>query len=119
MLWAMTSVDDALAIARRRAAHGRASGRYPEPGPAPLEETFAVDRDTLTEWATITVAPETLYSTGRLGPLMTRGKRLLVRLLAQHHGEVETRQSRYNLALLERVRELEDRIEQLERSFRA
>jgi hypothetical protein len=116
----MTQPEEALARARERAAAGRAEGRYPErSGPGPLEETFVgdvPDLDTLAEWATIEVEPDILYSTRRLGGPITALKRLLLRLLRQYHVEVEARQTRFNIALLARLRLLEERLDRLERS---
>jgi hypothetical protein len=114
----MTTPEEALQLARERV---EARG-YPEAGrKGALEETFVddvPDLDTLAEWAVIDVEPDVLYSARRLGGPVTAFKRLLVRLLRQYHVEVEARQTRFNIALLARLRLLEERLESLERSPR-
>jgi hypothetical protein len=114
----VTRPEEALDRAREAARRGRAEGRYPEASAAPLEETFVddvPDLDTLAEWASIEVRPDVLYSTRRLGGPVTAVKRLLVRLLRQYHVEQEARQTRFNIALLARLRLLEERLDALER----
>ena len=114
----MTTPEEALQQARERAAAGRAEGRYPEARSAPLDGTFVDDvpgLDTLAEWAAIEVDPDVLYSTRRFGGPATAVKRLLLRLMRQYHVEVEARQTRFNIAVLERLRLLEERIDRLER----
>ncbi len=61
----------------------------------------------LREWAVIDVDPGALYSTRRLGAPVTALKRVLVRLLRQYLAELEARQTRFNLALVERLERLE------------
>jgi hypothetical protein len=115
----MTTPEEALERARERAAAGRAEGRYPERVPGALDDTFVDDvpgLDTLAEWASIEVDPDVLYSTRRLGGPVTMLKRLLLRLMRQYHVEVEARQTRFNIAVLERLRLIEQRLDQLERS---
>jgi hypothetical protein len=110
----LTSPEEALARAKERAA---ARG-YPESGPGPLEGTFVddvPDLDLLAEWAVIEVDPDVLYSARRFGGPITALKRLLVRLLRQYQVEVEARQTRFNIALLERLRLVEQRLDRLER----
>jgi hypothetical protein len=115
----MTEPEEALGRAREEAARGRAEGRYPADRPdSPLEDTFVddvPDLDTLAEWARIDVEPDVLYSTRRLGGPVTAVKRLLLRLLRQYHVEVESRQTRFNIALLARLRLVEERLDALER----
>jgi hypothetical protein len=114
----VTRPEEALERAREAAERGRAEGRYPEGSASPLEDTFVdevPDLDTLAEWATIDVEPDVLYSTRRLGGPVTAVKRLLLRLLRQYHIEVESRQTRFNIALLARLRLLEERLDALER----
>lgn len=55
----------------------------------------------------IEVDPREVYSTRRLGAPITLFKRVLLRLLRQYTMELEARQTRFNLALLARLRELE------------
>jgi hypothetical protein len=50
---------------------------------------------------------EILYSTRRAGAPITFFKRILVRLLRQYFVELEARQTRFNIALLERLDALE------------
>jgi hypothetical protein len=117
----VTTPEEALEQARERAAAARAEGRYPEPGPGALEETFVgdvPDLDLLAEWATIEVEPDVLYSTRRLGGPFTAVKRLLMRLMRQYQVEVESQQTRFNIALIARLRLLEERLDQLEQSSR-
>jgi hypothetical protein len=115
----VTTPEEAIERARERAAAARAEGRYPERGPGPLEETFVGDVpgfETLAEWAVIEVDPDVLYSTRRLGGPVTAFKRLMMRLMRQYHLEVEGRQTRFNIAVLERLRVLEERLDRVERS---
>ena len=63
----------------------------------------------LQEWAVISVEPSALYSTRRFGGPLTLVKRGLLRLLRQYTNEVEAQQTRFNLGILGRLRELERR----------
>ena len=115
----MTGPEEALERARAEAARRREAGGYvgAEPGGA-LEATFVPDRPpdaTMAEWAVIAVEEDTLYSTRRGGAPVTWAKRLLLRLMRQYLVEAEARQTRFNLALLARLGELEERVERLER----
>lgn len=78
-------------------------------------EPGEVTPELLREWAMIDVAPQSLYSTRRLGAPVTAAKRLLARLLRQYTVAVEARQSRFNVTLLARVEALERRLEAIER----
>jgi hypothetical protein len=64
----------------------------------------------------IAVDPDLVYSTRRLGAPITGFKRLLMRLFRQYHVELEAQQTRFNIALVAHVRDLQRRVEQLERS---
>jgi hypothetical protein len=113
----VTTPEDALALAKKRAA---ARG-YHESGPGELERTFVddvPDLALLAEWAVIEVDPDLVYSTRRFGGPITALKRLLLRLMRQYHGQVEARQTRFNIAVLERLRVLEQRLDSLERADR-
>lgn len=113
----MTRPEEALEAARQAASKGRAEGLYPESADLPLDSTITGERpssELLAEWAVIEVDPENVYSTRRLGAPITAVKRLLLRLLRQYHVELEARQTRFNIALLARVRELEDEVTRLE-----
>jgi hypothetical protein len=104
----VTQPDDALERARSAA----------RPGPPPGEVARSFERDVageapsdelLHEWAVISVDPELVYSSRRLGAPLTFMKRGLLRLLRQYTAELEAQQTRFNLALLGRLRELERR----------
>lgn len=111
----MTSPEDALREAREAAA---ASHRVPEeanllaPSPAPEEDVPSAQ---LIDWAVIDPDLEEVRSTRRFGAPITALKRLLLRLLMQYHLELTAQQTRFNLALLMRVRQLEERVDELER----
>jgi hypothetical protein len=115
----MTRPEEARPRAEEEAARKRAGGAYP-PSDArrALDPTFVPERpppELLAEWAVLSVEDSTLYSTRRLGAPVTVIKRLLVRLLRQYFVELEAKQTRFNIALLERYQELERRVEELER----
>jgi hypothetical protein len=115
----MTSPEDAAAKARDEAGRKRDAGGYP-PSDArrALDPTIVPERppdELLAEWAVIAVDDSALYSTRRGGAPVTAFKKLLVRLLRQYFVEAEAKQTRFNLALLDRHQELERRIERLER----
>ena len=63
----------------------------------------------LERWAAIEVDPDLVYSTRRAGAPITGVKRLLLRLLRQYQVELESQQTRFNVAVVERLRELEAR----------
>jgi hypothetical protein len=114
----MTRPEEALERAREAAERKRGEGVYPEPGPGALEESITAERpdlDLVAEWAVIAVDPDLVYSTRRAGAPITAFKRLLVRLLRQYHVELEAQQTRFNIALLAHVRDLERRVARLER----
>ena len=118
----MTTPEEALEDARRAAAERRAAGGYAgaERG-GPLDATFVADRppdEVMGEWAVIEVEEATLYSTRRGGAPVTWVKRLLLRLMRQYLVELQARQTRFNLALLRRMGELEERVGALERADR-
>ena len=114
----MTAPEDALERARAEAARKRAAGGYAQAGAAALDESIVSARpsiELLSRWAVIQGDPELLYSTRRAGAPVTALKRLIVRLLRQYLVEVEARQTRFNIALLASVQDLERRIGALER----
>ena len=118
----MTTPEEALERARAEAASRRLGGGYRgvEPGGV-LDETFTSgtpSTELLSEWAVIEVDDSTLYSTRRGGAPVTALKRLLLRLLRQYLVEVEARQTRFNIAILSTVRDLEQRVEGLEAAQR-
>lgn len=104
----MTRPEDA--VERARAAAG------PNPPAGEVAQSFERDvagdapsDELLQEWAVIAVDPELVYSSRRLGAPLTVVKRGLLRLLRQYTAELEAQQTRFNLALLGRLRELERR----------
>lgn len=108
----MTSPEEAFARAEAEAARRRAAGGYGGPPGGALDASL-IDgeptREQLSEWAVIEVdADEVLYSS-RVGAPLTFFKRLLARLLRQYLVELESRQTRFNIALLARLDRLEQR----------
>jgi hypothetical protein len=102
--------EDALERARAAAAEQRAAYEAdPAFGPTALPGASEVVTDEqLRDWALIEVDPREVYSTRRLGAPITFFKRALLRLLRQYTLELEARQTRFNLAVLARLRELEE-----------
>lgn len=79
----------------------------PANGPTALPGAAGtVSDEQLRQWAVIEVDPREVYSTRRLGAPITFLKRFMLRLLRQYTMELEARQTRFNLALLARLREL-------------
>ena len=114
----MTRPEEALERAREAAERKRSEGAYPEREPGALEASITGDRpdlDLVAEWAVLGVDPGLVYSTRRGGAPVTALKRLLMRLLRQYHAELEAQQTRFNIALLAHVRDLEQRVARLER----
>ena len=112
----MTRPEDAVAAAREAAERRRAEGGYAEP--PGLDAPLAPERPTpelLREWSLIEVDRELVYSTRRFGGPITGLKRLLLRLLRQYTTELEAQQTRFNVGVLAQLRELEERVERLER----
>ena len=108
----MSTPEEAAASAAEEAERRRAAGGYEGVGAAgPLDESIVhgpPSRELLAQWAVIEIdADEILYSTRRGGAPITFFKRILVRLLRQYFVELEARQSRFNIALLERLDALE------------
>jgi hypothetical protein len=104
----MTRPEDALERARAAA----------EPAPPAGDVGRSFERDVagdsppdelLQEWAVISVDPELVYSSRRVGAPLTFMKRALLRLMRQYTVELEAQQTRFNLAVLGRLRELERR----------
>ena len=108
--------EDALAQARAEVERLKAAGRYLEPqGGLEIEPLDQVARAQLLEWALIEPDLSELRSTRRFGAPVTWVKRMLLRGLQQYHNEAHSQQTRFNIHLLRKVLELEDRIEQLEK----
>jgi hypothetical protein len=113
----VTDPEHALERAREAAERKRSSGEYPPRRPGALAESIAApDPELIGDWAVIAVDTERVYSTRRLGAPVTAFKRLLMRLLRQYHVELESQQTRFNIALLAHVRDLERRVSALERA---
>lgn len=114
----MTAPEDALDRARRAAAEGGHEERL-GPEARKLEESIQpLSSELLRELAVIEVDPAVLFSTRRLGTPVTFIKRLMLRLLRQYTAELESRQTRFNVAVLARLREIEERAEAVERDRR-
>jgi hypothetical protein len=112
----MTSPEQALEVARERAAAARARGGYAdELARFVIDPVDAVTLEHLLEWAVIEPDLSELRSTRRLGAPITWLKRLLYRALRQYHGQVLAQQSRFNIQLAVYVGQLHDRVERLER----
>ena len=110
--------EQALERAREAARRKREAGEYAAPDPGALEATITADKpdlEVIGEWAVIAVDPDLVYSTRRLGAPISAFKRLLIRLLRQYQIELEAQQTRFNIALVAHVRDLEQRLAQLER----
>jgi hypothetical protein len=104
----MTRPEDAIERARAAAGDAPPAGEVAQSfecdvaGDAPSDEL-------LQEWAVISVDPELVYSTRRLGAPLTLMKRGLLRLMRQYTAELEAQQTRFNVGVLGRLRELERR----------
>jgi hypothetical protein len=102
--------EDAVDAARAAAA-GR--GDALPPGMT-IEPTERVSIEQLMEWAAIEPDPDLMRSTRRLGAPITWVKRQLVHVLRQYLRELQSQQTRFNLNVLIRLAELEDRVARLE-----
>lgn len=112
--------EEAPERAAQEAARRRAAGGYQGVGShGTLDESIVhggIPRELLARWAVIEIEPrEVVYSTRPAGAPITFFKRILVRLLRQYFVELEARQTRFNIALLERL----DALERREREERA
>jgi len=101
---------DALRAARAAAA---ARDDALAPGTA-IEPTERVSIEQLMEWAAIEPDIELMVSTRRLGAPITWFKRKLIFFMRQYFRELQSQQTRFNLNVLIRVAELEDRVARLE-----
>ncbi len=109
----MKEPEEALRSAREAAAR---AGAAPPPG----EEAAALERaiapgppsnEVLQEWAILAVDLDLIRSTRRMGGALTAVKRALLRFLRQYTHELEAQQTRFNLAVVARLREMEGRLE--------
>jgi hypothetical protein len=104
------------ALDRARLVAARRRGGY---SAGALESSFTSEwpsAEALGEWAVIAVEPDILFSSRRGGAPVTALKRLLVRLLRQYLGEMEAQQTRFNISVVAKLQELEDRLERVERA---
>ena len=104
----MTRPEDALERARAAAKPSPPAGDVARS----LEQDLGGDSpsdEVLQEWAVISVDPELVYSSRRFGGPLTFMKRALMRLMRQYNAELEAQQTRFNLGVLGRLRELERR----------
>lgn len=110
--------EQALAAARAQVAALRAAGGYAESAEGLVVEPLdQVTRAQLLEWALLEPDVTKMRST-RGWPArrpVTGVKRLLLRGLQQYHNELTSQQTRFNVHVLRKLLELEDRIAQLER----
>lgn len=111
----MATPDEALEQARAEAAKARAPGADPAAGGFEVEPIDRADRAQLLRWALISPDAAPLYSTRPLGAPIVLAKRLLLRLLRQYHHDVAGQQSRFNAQIVERLLDLERRVDALER----
>jgi hypothetical protein len=107
--------DEALALARRRAAE---APDHDVEAPWRLDDV-AVSTRRLAEWAMIEPERIELYSTRRFGRPLTVVKRLLVRFLSQYFNELAAQQSRFNAQVTAHVVSLDERVRALEERARA
>jgi hypothetical protein len=102
--------DEALDAARAAAAQARARGAYGDDlAGFAIEPTDKVSIEKLMEWAVIETDPALVRSTRRLGGPITWLKRALRHLLRQELGQAYAQQSRFNLMVVTRLAELEER----------
>jgi hypothetical protein len=107
--------EEALPRARAELERMRAQGAYDEDLSelrVPADERLSIER--MMEWAVIEPDLDLVTSTRRLGAPIGWFKRTLEHLLRQYHRQLESQQTRFNLHLLTRIAELEDRIADLE-----
>jgi hypothetical protein len=107
--------EQALAAARAAAA---ARDDELAPGMA-IEPTERVSIEQLMEWAAIEPDVELMVSTRRLGAPITWFKRKLIHFMRQYLRELQSQQTRFNLNVLIRTAELEDRVARLEEAREA
>jgi hypothetical protein len=111
----VTDPEHALDRARAAVTEMRAAGAYPpEEARAEIDPPGMPVSAQLLEWAVIDPDLRNVRSTRRLGAPITALKRGLLRLLAQYHVQLIAEQSRFNINLLRYVRQLEERVAELE-----
>jgi len=102
--------EEALAAARQTAA----AREDALPAGMSIEPTERVSIEQLMEWANIEPDADLMRSTRRLGAPITWAKRQLVHVMRQYLRELQAQQTRFNLNVLIRLAELEDRVARLE-----
>ena len=105
------------ALQAARAAAAKRDDELP-PGMA-IEPTERVSIEQLMEWAAIEPDIELMVSTRKLGAPITWFKRKVIHFLRQYFREQNSQQTRFNLNVLIRLAELEDRVARLEEARRA
>jgi hypothetical protein len=110
----MNQPEEALRRAREEAARLRAAGVYDEAQAASAPPP-ALTTARLMEWAVIEPDLNEVRSVRSYGAPITALKRGLLRLLVQYNTQLAAQQTRFNVAVLARVRHLEERLEALER----
>jgi hypothetical protein len=111
----MKTPEEALAAARAAAAR---RDDALAPGMA-IEPTERVSIEQLMEWAAIEPDVELMVSTRRFGAPITWFKRKLIFFMRQYLRELQSQQTRFNLNVLIRVAEMEDRVGRLEEAAAA
>jgi hypothetical protein len=102
--------EDAL-----RAARASAQEHADEvPGGVVIAPTEQLSIEQLSDWAAIEPDPDLMRSTRRLGAPITFAKRGLLHVLRQYLRELEAQQTRFNLIILGRIAELEERVAKVE-----
>jgi hypothetical protein len=103
--------EDALGAARAAAAeHDDAV-----PGGTVIKPTERLSIEQLSDWAAIEPDPDLMRSTRKLGAPITFVKRQMLHVMRQYLRELQAQQTRFNLIILGRVAELEERVEKLEK----
>jgi hypothetical protein len=102
--------EEALASARAAAAeHGDEV-----PGGTVIRPTERLSIEQLSDWAAIEPDPDLMRSTRKLGAPITFVKRQLLHVMRQYLRELQAQQTRFNLIILGRVAELEERVEKVD-----
>ena len=107
--------EEALAAARAAAAQRDDA----LPTGIAIEPTERVSIEQLMEWAAIEPDVELMVSTRKLGAPITWFKRRVVHFLRQYFRELQSQQTRFNLNVLIRLAELEDRVTRVEEAREA
>jgi hypothetical protein len=112
--------EQAAAAARAGAAEQRAQGAYSDDLRS-VELQPAGERvtsDQLMEWALIEPDTELVVSTRRWGAPISWFKRVLLHVMRQYLAQLESQQTRFNVHLLARVVEQEERLAVMEEWLR-